>query len=90
MRSWALVALCIAAPLQAQTFTVEDSTLRRIWSLGMDSSETWALAQTLTDSIGPRLTGSPGHRAGNEWLAAMYRGWGIEVRNERPLCQEFW
>ena len=25
------------------------------------------------DSVGPRLTGSPGHRAGNEWAVAVYR-----------------
>jgi carboxypeptidase Q len=81
--AWALAALCLAAPLRAQTFAVEDTTLRRIWTLGMDSSRTWALAQTLTDSIGPRLNGSPGHRAGNEWLVSMYRQWGIEARNER-------
>lgn len=73
----------LSAPLRAQTFPVQDATLQRIWTLGMDSSHTWALAQTLTDSIGPRLTGSPGHLSGNEWLAAMYREWGIEARNEQ-------
>ena len=83
MRSWVLAALCVAAPLEAQTFTVDDPFLRRIWALGMDSSQTWELAQALMDSIGPRLTGSPGHRAGNDWLEATYRRWGIEVRNER-------
>ena len=68
--AWLAAALCLAAPLSAQTFPVEDSTLRRIWTLGMDSSHTWELAQTLTDSIGPRLNGSPGHRA---WRATRSR-----------------
>ena len=81
--AWLAAALCLAAPLSAQTFPVEDTTLRRIWQLGMDSSHTWELAQALTDSIGPRLNGSPGHRAGNEWLVSMYRTWGIEARNEQ-------
>ncbi|HEU5050916.1 MAG TPA: M28 family peptidase, partial [Gemmatimonadales bacterium] len=79
----AAVALASAAPLAAQTFPVADSTLQRMWTLGMDSSRTWSLAQTLTDSIGPRLNGSPGHKAGNDWLVAMYRSWGIEARNEQ-------
>ena len=75
--------MAAAAPLAAQTFPVQDATLQRIWALGMDSSTTWALAQTLTDSIGPRLNGSPGHKAGNDWLLSMYRTWGIEARNEQ-------
>ncbi|MGE5927333.1 MAG: M20/M25/M40 family metallo-hydrolase [Gemmatimonadota bacterium] len=75
--------LAAALPLRAQTFPVQDATLQRIWTLGMDSSSTWALAQTLTDSIGPRLNGSPLHKAGNDWLVAMYKRWGIEARNEQ-------
>ena len=75
--------LAAAMPLAAQTFPVQDATLQRIWTLGMDSSSTWALAQTLTDSIGPRLNASPRHKAGNDWLVAMYRKWGIEARNEQ-------
>jgi carboxypeptidase Q len=67
----------------AQTLPVEDPVLRRIWALGMDSSQTYRLAQTLMDSIGPRLTGSPGIRAGNDWLVATYTGWGIAARNEQ-------
>ena len=75
--------LAAALPLAAQTLPVQDATLQRIWALGMDSSTTWSLAQTLTDSIGPRLNGSPGHKAGNDWLVAMYGKWGIEARNEQ-------
>ncbi|HEX6644292.1 MAG TPA: M20/M25/M40 family metallo-hydrolase [Gemmatimonadales bacterium] len=75
--------LAAALPLSAQTFPVQDATLSRMWALGMDSSHAWELAQTLTDSIGPRLNGSPGHKAGNDWLVAMYRQWGIEARNEQ-------
>jgi hypothetical protein len=48
----------------------------------MDSSEIYPLAQALMDSIGPRLTGSPGIKAGNDWLVSRYRAWGIEARNE--------
>ena len=83
MRFAVLAALCLVAPLRAQSLPVEDATMQRIWALGMDSSETWPLAQTLTDSIGPRLNASPRHKAGNDWLLSMYRKWGIEARNEQ-------
>ena len=39
------------------------------------------LAQALDDSIGPRLTGSPGIKAGNDWLVATYTRWGIGAEN---------
>ena len=79
-----LAAALTAASAHAQTFTVQaDSVLRRIWTLGMDSSQVYPLAQALTDSIGPRLTGSPGQKAGNNWLVATYRKWGITARNEQ-------
>ncbi len=57
--------------------------LRRLWSLGIDSSKTYELAQPLLDSIGPRLTGSPAIRSGNDWLVARYQEWGITARNEQ-------
>ena len=73
----------LSAPSAAQTFPVADSVLRRIWAQGMDSSQVERLAQTLMDSIGPRLTGSPGIKAGNEWLVRTYARWGVAARNER-------
>jgi carboxypeptidase Q len=78
-----LAAAALSAPSAAQTFPTDDPVLRRIWTLGMDSSQTYRLAQVLLDSIGPRLTGTPGQRAGNEWLVKTYQGWGIRARNEQ-------
>jgi hypothetical protein len=75
--------LAAAAPAAAQTFAAPDPTLQRIWRIGTDSSQVWPLAQALLDSVGPRLTGTPGQRAGNEWLVARYREWGIPARLER-------
>jgi carboxypeptidase Q len=80
----ALIAVSVVAhPASAQTFPVTDPVLSRIWSQGMDSSQVYPLLQTLTDSIGPRLTGSAGQRAGNQWLLSMYSKWGIPARNEQ-------
>src|ERR671914_237905 len=70
------LAAALAAPSAAQTFPTDDPVLGRIWALGMDSSQTYRLAQVLLDSIGPRLTGTPGQRAGNEWLLPNSQGGG--------------
>jgi hypothetical protein len=57
--------------------------LRRIWTLGMDSSQIYRLGQVLTDSVGPRLTGTPGQKAAHDWAVAQYQRWGITARNEQ-------
>jgi hypothetical protein len=81
-RLLAVALALIAAPVKAaQTFPSTDSTIRRIRAQGMDSSQAYALAQALMDPIGPRLTGTPGIRSGNDWLVARYREWGITARN---------
>jgi len=77
-----LAAAAVASSASAQTFATSDTVLRRIWTSGMDSSRTYALAQPLLDSIGPRLTGTPQQKAGNDWLVKTYASWGIEARNE--------
>ncbi len=79
-----------ASPLAAQTFPTNDPVLRRIWSEGMERSQLRALAQPLLDSIGPRLTGSPNLRAGNDWLVQRYAGWGIAARNEQYGTWKGW
>ncbi|MFI5312453.1 MAG: hypothetical protein ACHQQ3_14545, partial [Gemmatimonadales bacterium] len=60
-----------------------DPTIQRIWRLGMDSSHAQKLAQTLFDSIGPRLTGSPGIRAASDWVINSYKSWGIDAKREQ-------
>lgn len=88
MRTLLLVALGAATLLpataaRAQSIAVDDPVIRRMWQEGMENSQAYRLAQTLTDSIGPRLTGSPGQQAAHDWAVAMYRSWGIEARNEQ-------
>jgi hypothetical protein len=67
----------------AQTFPTADPVIRRLWQLGMDESQAPQLAQVLMDSIGPRLTGSPGQKAAHDWAVKMYESWGIPGRNEQ-------
>jgi carboxypeptidase Q len=80
----AVIVLAAAMPVAsgAQTFRTDDAVLQRIWQEGMERSQTRPLAQALLDSIGPRLTGSPGFDASADWVTRRYREWGIEVRRE--------
>lgn len=59
---------------------VTDPTLLKIVAEGMERSQAAALAQVLTDSIGPRLTASPGFQSAAEWLRRKYTEWGIATR----------
>ena len=70
--------------LGAQDFPSEDPIIRAIWAQGMEEgSQVEQLAQVLMDSIGPRLSGSPGQRSAIEWAVSMYEGWGVPVRTDQ-------
>ncbi len=96
MRRSALILLVAIAALarvpiaRAQSFPSSDATIRRIWALGMDSSQVYTLAQVLSDSVGPRLTGTPGIKRGNDWLVSRYTAWGIPARNEQYGVWKGW
>jgi hypothetical protein len=87
----ALVLVSLPATASAQgfgggggnAFPSNDPVIRQMWAEGMDRSQTWTLMQVLTDSIGPRLTGSPGMKSANDWLVAMYGKWGVTARNQQ-------
>jgi hypothetical protein len=84
----AIIALAAApfgstAAQKFTTFPTPDPVIQRIWRLGMDSSWAQKLSQTLLDSIGPRLTASPGYRAAGDWVVKSYKEWGIDARQER-------
>ncbi|MFO7894246.1 MAG: M20/M25/M40 family metallo-hydrolase [Longimicrobiales bacterium] len=82
--SAALLALAVmAAPVAAQNFPTDDPVLHSIWDEGMNRSQVYPLAQTLLDSIGPRVTGSTGLDAAHDWLVGLYEGWGIEAENQQ-------
>ncbi len=77
-----LAAASLAAPLAAQAGASSDPNIARIWRLGMDSSHVQQLAQALFDSVGPRLTGSPGLLAASNWAIGQYKSWGIDAKRE--------
>jgi hypothetical protein len=79
----ALAVLTAPALAPAQTFRTNDPVIRRMWQLGVDSSQTERLAQVLIDSIGPRLSGTANFDAAVAWLERTYQGLGIPARRER-------
>lgn len=79
-----------AAAQSQATLPIDNPVLQRIWTLGMDSSRVYDLAQPLLDSVGPRLTGSPGIMSGNDWLLARYREFGITAKNEQYGTWRAW
>ena len=99
MRRVLSVALFLAAAtttaaaqgqFQPSGFAVEDPVLRRIWAIGTDSSQLPHLAEVLFDSLGPRLTASPGMTAAQNWLIATYNSWGITPRKEQYGTWRSW
>ena len=79
----AAVVAAVPAVSSAQTFRANDPVLRQMWTQGMDQSRAASFAQVLMDSIGPRLSGSPGYAAAGDWLERVYRDLGITVRREQ-------
>jgi hypothetical protein len=86
-----VAGIAIAPMLRAQTFPTADPVIKRMWAEGMaERSQAYRLAQVLLDSIGPRLTGSPGHRNAMDWALKMYASWGIPARKEQYGTWRSW
>ena len=58
--------LTVATTAQSQTAVVTDSVIARIQREAQERSRLYPLAQTLMDSIGPRLAGSIEQRRAND------------------------
>lgn len=89
MRSFPLLASLLLAlgvpgatpPVHAQDLPSDDPVIEAIWEQGMDpqnSRVAW-IAQRLTDSIGPRLSGSSGQRDAIAWTSEVVESWGVPV-----------
>lgn len=77
-------------PAYVRTTPPDDPVIQKLWAEGMERSQAMSLAQALADSIGPRLNGSPGHKAGNEWLLQKYKTMGVPARNEQYGTWNSW
>lgn len=77
----AILATLIGAAClpSVQAAGADAATLARIRDAGMQSDWAYQHLEEMTDSVGPRLSGSPGYDAGVQLLAAHMRALGAEV-----------
>jgi hypothetical protein len=85
-----LALLFIPRAMDAQQFPVDDPIIKAIWAEGVENSQVYPMAQTLSDSIGPRLPGSPAFDAASDWILKTYQSWGIPGRTEEYGTWRAW
>lgn len=66
--------LLLIAPLLA----TEKSAIDMIKDEGLNRSQVMKILWTLTDDIGPRLTGSPALKQAHEWTRDQLKQWGLQ------------
>ena len=71
-----LIATLLCLPLFAQSQSDKD-LLERIRKEERDNSQLMKTEHMLTDVYGPRLTGSPNHKAAAEWAIRQMTAWGL-------------
>src|SRR5215467_9863246 len=77
-----VAVLLFAAPALAQ---VPDQLTDQIIQRELKTSQAYDTLAHLTDSIGPRLSGSKGAAEAVAWTTARFRAWGIPVVNEHVM-----
>jgi len=94
-----VLSLLFAAQASAQRFGAQpsgpdfpstDPVLKAIWEEGMENSQIYDLSQYLSDVIGPRLTGAPGHKEAVDWAVEQLKGWGAEAQAEQYGTWRSW
>lgn len=73
-----------------RTTAPTDPIVAKIWDEGMHRSQAMSLAQVLMDSIGPRLVNSDRYNAGQDWLIAKYKSWGIGAEKQQWGTWTWW
>src|SRR5438309_10314855 len=76
-----LTASCL--PLAAQQDS--QSMIAAIKAEGLRGTEATVLFHTLTDTIGPRLTGSPAHLQAARWAVERLKAWGLDSPRLEPF-----
>jgi carboxypeptidase Q len=87
-RAVAVVVLAVLFhPEAAAQESIDHAMIAAIKAEGLRRSEAHNLFHTLTDVIGPRLTGSPAHAEAARWALDRFRNWGLA--NPRMEAFEF-
>jgi carboxypeptidase Q len=79
----AMLLIVSSFPLAAQQDS--QSMIGAIKAEGLRDSEATVLFHTLTDTIGPRLTGSPAHVQAARWAVERLRAWGLDNPRLEPF-----
>ena len=79
----ALLLAALASPAAQQA--APNDINARIRQEGMENSQIMRTMHHLTDVYGPRLTGSPNHKAAAEWAVAEMTRWGFENGHLEPF-----
>jgi len=79
-----MAALAQGQALTTSTPNPDPEIHARIRKEGMESSQIMRTMHFLTDVYGPRLTGSPNHKAAAEWTIKQMASWGFENAHLEP------
>ena len=77
-----LIISLISLPVAAQNGSGD--MLSRIRKEAMERSQIMKTMHMFTDVYGPRLTGSPNHKAAAEWAVKQMASWGLENAHLEP------
>lgn len=80
----AIVLAVAAAAVVAADERIDYEVNARIRQEARERSQLMRTLHFLTDVYGPRLTGSPNHKAAAEWAIAEMRRWGLENAHLEP------
>ena len=78
-----LIATLLSLPLFAQSQSDKD-LLERIRKEEATNSQIMKTMHMFTDVYGPRLTGSPNHKAAAEWAVKQMTAWGLSNAHLEP------
>jgi hypothetical protein len=80
--SLSLILSMLSLPIAAQNGGGD--TLSRIRKESMERSQIMKTMHMFTDVYGPRLTGSPNHKAAAEWAVKQMTAWGLDNAHLEP------
>src|SRR5690349_22706414 len=87
MQNRRVVALVLIVSLLSLSVAAQnggDDLLSRIRKEAMERSQIMKTMHMLTDVYGPRLTGSPNHKAAADWAVKQMTSWGLENAHLEP------
>jgi hypothetical protein len=79
------VWLACAVSYVAAQEPVDQATIARIRAEGLERSQVLSAFNMLTNVIGPRLTGTPAHKAAADWSRQQLEKWGLANAHLEPF-----